>query len=252
MARVTSVECPRCGAPLPLANGATALICLYCNASVRVEHAASDDPRPPTLSIHAVKPDVVQRVKQLVLDGKRADAVALYAQEVKLDRNAAERTVDELLTPLTLAMVRRAPFSAFGFFNTLLTVAALAVSFVWSALRVADGAGYVVLAATTALLLAAFLWRIVIPKLISHGVRAWGTEGRAAILNRAILKPGIRKGFTAIRVVMRVEPVRGGASFVDDESLLVRDESLAKLVPGCVIRVRFDDGKDRRVFPISL
>lgn len=251
MLRAESIQCPRCGAPLPLPSGATAVICAYCNASIRVElPVAGAAGARPTLTMQAIAPDVVEQVKQLVLAGKRPDAIALYAEHAKLERPAAEKAIDGLLTPLLLSMTRRAPINAFGFFLVAVILGACVAGLWWSVPRVPVNVGYLLLALLCALVAGWHVWWFV-PKAISTGVGMWGSEGRAAILKRVVLKPGFRTGGTLVAVVMRVEPVGGGAPFVDEETMLVRDESLSKLEPGSVIRVRFDGGRDRRVFPIS-
>lgn len=251
MIRVTSIQCPRCGAPLPLASGATAILCAYCNASIRVDDVATGDPRgQPTLTMHAVATDVIERVKQLVLDGKRSEAIALYAAEVKLDRAAAEKAVDGMLLPLLFSMTRRAPLSTFGVFLASAMVAAGVAGLVGGILLAVDNTAFILLAVLGAVVVVSALW-LFVPKAISTGVQLWGREGRATVLNRAILKPGFRKGGTLVVVVMQVEPAGGGASFVDEETMLVRDESLEKLAPGSIISVRFDGGRDRRVFATS-
>lgn len=251
MVRVVSVQCPGCGAPLPLASAATAVICAYCNASIRVEQPAAGDPkRQPTLTMHAVSTDVVGQVKQLVLDGKRSAAVALYAEHTKLDAPAAEKAIDGLLTPLIVSMTQRAPLHALGILIPLVITVACSAGLWWSVARVPVSLAYVVPALLCAVLVGFHVWWLP-PKLLSTVVALWGTEGRAAIVKRVILQPGFRKGGTLIAVVMRVEPAGGGQSFVDEETLLVLDESLPKLEPGSVIRVRFDGGRERRVFPTS-
>ena len=58
-----------------------------------------------------------------------------------------------------------------------------------------------------------------------------------------------QNGFLVV-AVFEVVPDDGSPAFVDQETLLVGEESLRKLSPGNVVRVRFD-GARKRVFPTT-
>ncbi len=79
----------------------------------------------------------------------------------------------------------------------------------------------------------------------------FGAEGRARFVKVAVLKVDYVKGGTLVLALVDVTPAAGGASFRDEEAWLVRSESMPKVAVGNIIRVRFDRGKDPRVFPIS-
>ena len=90
-----------------------------------------------------------------------------------------------------------------------------------------------------------------LPKLRSTWVAAFGALGRARVLRSAVLRPGFRRGGTVVLVAFEVTPHGGGASFIDEEVLLLLDTSVPKVDPGNIIAVRFDEPGRRRVFPVT-
>ena len=97
---IESLSCPSCGAPLTLPGGATAAICHYCNSALRARpssaSSSSGAAREPTVvtADRSIATAAIARIKQLLLLGKRADAVALYEDAAHCDRTTAEATVD--------------------------------------------------------------------------------------------------------------------------------------------------------------
>jgi len=90
------------------------------------------------------------------------------------------------------------------------------------------------------------------PKAISTIVRMFGSAGHARIDRLVVVRRDFRPGGALVLVGLDVKPLDPSQkAFHDEEALLVKTESLEKLVVGNVIRVRFDHGRDRRVFPFS-
>lgn len=76
---VSMSTCPNCGAPITGKQPARHAICLYCNVSLTLT-APAGATAPATFSAQAVASADVERVKQLVFDDKRDEAIGLYAQ----------------------------------------------------------------------------------------------------------------------------------------------------------------------------
>jgi uncharacterized Zn finger protein (UPF0148 family) len=249
---IVKATCPNCGAPLGLGDGQQRVLCRYCNQSLRVEAPAAGAPVTETrLAKDAVAREDVDRVIQLVLDGERDGAIQHYARVAGLPPAEAEKAVDQLLQPSMGRLTRQLPINWFGFLLTFVVVGACAGGAFWSARAALDGSpAFWVLSALLSLgAVRQIFWFV--PKAISTFVDAFGAEGQARVLKRAILRPQFVKGGSVVLLALEVHPAKGGAPFVDEETLLVRDESIGKLEPGNVIPVRYDEPARKRVFPVS-
>jgi hypothetical protein len=234
-----------------MAGGQAHAICAYCNRSLRVDApAGGGDAVASTLAPDDMPPEEVERVKQLVLDGKRDEAIDHYARLSRLLRADAARVVDQVALPAVQRLMRELPINAFGFVLTLVIAGGGVALAAWSASRALDASpGFWLLAALASYV--AFLQiRWFLPKLSSTFVDAFGATGRARVMNCKVLRPDIVQGGTLVLIAFSVEPSDGSASFVVEEALMLADASLPKLAAGNVVRVRFD-GHRRRVFPVT-
>jgi hypothetical protein len=73
---LTLARCPNCGAPVNAPPGASHVICVYCNESLLV--AQQPGTEQASLKVEGLPPLEVARVKDLLLDGKRDQAIAHY------------------------------------------------------------------------------------------------------------------------------------------------------------------------------
>jgi uncharacterized Zn finger protein (UPF0148 family) len=253
MLLVTSVSCPNCGAPLGLRDGQRHVLCGYCNSSLAVGAApagaaAASAPAPVQLTSDRIAKEDIERVKQLVLDGKRDEAIAHYQRIASVPRQEAEAAVDQLALSSVWKLSRRAPINAFGF-ALFLGMIGLGVGLAaWGASEVMESPGFALLV-LFGVLLAGWHFVRLIPKAISSAVAAFGAEGRGRVIKCAALRPMGDKGMMLL-VMFEVQPAGGDAPFVDEEVIAVRTESVAKLEPGNIVPVRFD-GARTRVFPVS-
>jgi hypothetical protein len=250
---IQKASCLGCGAPLGLSAGQRVVICAYCNASLQVAPvvAGTDGQAAAVVTNTGVAPEEVERVKQMVLAGQRDAAIAHYAQIAAVPLADATKAVDELVVFALYRLLRQAPINWFGFVLYGVIIGGAGVGAYFSVLGALAGTSW--LWALAALCVFVVLWqtRSFVPKVISTAVSAFGTDGRARVLKRTILKAGYHRGGTLLQVLFEVTPARGGASFIDEEALLVRDESVEKLVPGNIVPVRYDEPGRKRVFPTS-
>jgi hypothetical protein len=218
--RVEAVECPTCKAPLAAPSGGGMVLCVYCNACVRVAPlAAPTDDAGSTGARHAaraeVSPEAVERVKQLILDGRQAEAVRFFAEAAQLPVSEAAAAVDRIAVTLTLNLTRQAPLAPAAIGIAFLILAAHVVGIVLTA-RAGLGRhhGWLVLTAVLALLAFSVL-RALLPKLVSSWVLTRGPIARARIRRIAIVRRGFRPGGALVTAAIEVRP-DGEEPFVDE------------------------------------
>lgn len=246
---LSMATCPNCGAPIAVEPGRRNLICVYCNASLVVERRADGVAIERISAQKSVSPADVERVKQLIVDGKNDEAVALYAQVAGVPQDQAALAVEGLYLQAYWKLTRHMPINAYGFLLYAALILLGAAPAVWAATQVEDSLAYLALVALGGLFA---LWQLVgfARHLSSTFTSSFGALGRGRVLRRAVVREvKARNGFLIV-ALFEVAPDDGGPAFVDQETLLVGLDSLHKLSPGNVVRVRFD-GSRQRVFPTS-
>lgn len=121
---IEALKCPTCGGPVKVRDTDTLSICLYCNGALRftrpnvgqVEVAVD-----PTIST-----EVVEQIKDLVIHGKRSEAVALYQSTAKCDAAAAEAAIDAYVASSVTKTMFSSPLNAFGMFQYVVALALIA------------------------------------------------------------------------------------------------------------------------------
>ncbi len=93
-----SLNCPNCAAPLQVRELQTVALCVYCGSSIKLD-AAGVAPQP--IEQRELTPEVLSQVNQLLLDGRRAEAVTLYQQQAGVTGAEAREAIDNLATQLT-------------------------------------------------------------------------------------------------------------------------------------------------------
>ena len=247
------LSCPRCGAPLPPFGEHGVAICIYCNSSVRLKPGAAGAPQAEALSAEELPTGVMERVKELIAAGHRSEAVNLYQQHAGVDAAAADAAVEQLAKLTILRLTGQMPLNWLGVFMGAVPIALAAAGAAWAA-RLALEAGGLAWQWLLALGLAALaaLWLVgYLRRLRSNLVTAIGPHGRARILRLGVISDKFRSGGTLVTLEMEVRPQPGGPAFRDQETVLVRNESLPKLEPGQAIHVRYDPLAHDRVFPDS-
>ncbi len=247
---LSPITCPNCGAPHSLAADRRVVVCIYCNTSLLVGTTTSTANNSAPVTAQPVSKEDIERVKQLLIDGRRKEAVSLYASLASVTPAEAEEALGAVVVSSYFALTRAVPLNAIGFVAYGVFIAAGLGLAGWSALRgssespawfVATAAG-VVFAVTRAVNCARHLR--------STLVHSFGALGRGRVMRRAVLRETKAPPSCLVAVMFEVTPDDGSAPFVDQENLLVKTESLQKLSPGNVVRVRFDAAR-AHVFPVS-
>ena len=244
---LSMASCPSCGAPHEVAPERRSVICLFCNTSLRVDHLAGPT-AAPRLTAQAVSKEEIERIKQLLIDGKRTEAVAHYAHVASVSVPEAELAVDNLFLSAFGEVSRHLPLNVFGFLLYGVLVSAGLGLASWAAFQAQESPAYYALVALG--LVFAFMWLLrFLGHLGSTLVSAFGATGRARVIRSSTVPEWKERDQYFLVVLFEVTPDDGRPSFVDQETVFVGDVSRRKLTPGAVVRVRFDSAC-QHVFPI--
>jgi hypothetical protein len=253
-ALISLVACPNCTAPLSVDGTRRSVICVYCNTSSLVQRQSSSGLSTHgtngevSLSVQEVSKEDIERIKQLLIDGKGAEATSHYQRVSGLSEPEAKQAVDAVLITELWKLLQHVPLSVVGIGLYVVTIGLGAVVAVWATVHaVTSSPGYAVLAFVAAALSVLSLARF-LRHLRSTITASFGRTGRGKVLNAAVLRHQGRGSLTM--VVFEVAPDDGTLPFVDQEMLYLSEESAKKLVPGNGVRVRFRRAPDR-VFPTS-
>jgi hypothetical protein len=247
---LSMLTCPNCGAPHSIAPDRRVLVCIYCNTSLLVGAAPNrpDDPAP--VSAQPVSKEDVERVKQLLVDGRRAEAIALYAGLASVTPAEAEGALDAVVVSSYFTLARELPINPIGFAMYGVMIAAGLGLAAWAARRGLAGEAAWFVAAAAGALFAVTRGVSLARHLRSTLVYNFGAPGRGRVMRSALLREMKSPESYLVAVMFEVTPDDGSAPFVDQQTLLLAASSMQKLVAGNVVRVRFDAAR-ARVFPTS-
>jgi hypothetical protein len=248
--KAVGCNCPHCGAPLDVRTDETFVLCLYCRGTCRILLDPSHPEAPATAEKKEVPKETADEVIRLIVDGKREQAVVLYSRAAGVDRADAEIAVKRLVSSLVVKLSKYLPISWGAVPIHLAILGAMAAGGVWAGQKALQGPAALWLLAAVLFVLFFYgmlsLWWHTRSRITAD----WGAEGRAEVLRTSIIRREFRRGGSLIVVQWDVRPNDGSAPFRDDETMLVRNETVPKLEPGNVIPVRFDRTR-RFVFPVS-
>jgi hypothetical protein len=105
-----ALNCPNCGAPLRPSLHSPLALCLYCGSSVRLQ---ADESSSPVVDA-TLDENELARLKQLLLDGGREEAVRLYVQMSGADETAARMAVSGLGRQISLDIIRSQNLTPYG------------------------------------------------------------------------------------------------------------------------------------------
>jgi hypothetical protein len=235
---LSMATCPNCGAPHEVAANRQSVICLFCNTSLRVDRPAGPM-AVARLTAQTVAKDDIERIKQLLIDGKRNEAVAQYARVASVSVADAELAVDNLFLSAFGELSRHLPINALGFlmFGGLI-FAGLAVAG-FGAMRAMESPAYFVLVAMGGIFAITQFVRF-LGHLSSTLVAAFGATGHARVIRSSTVREWKERDEYFLVVLFEVTPDDGRPTFVDQETVFAGIASRQKLAPGNVVRVRFD------------
>jgi hypothetical protein len=237
----TSLNCPNCAAPLQVREGQTVALCLYCGSSIQL--AAGVLPQP--IEQRELTADVLQQINQLLLEGRRADAITLYTQHAGVSAAAAREAIDNLAQQLTRRTLLRQPINNLGLAllasYTLIGLVALIWGLTNNSWFVALlGAGWI-----------GWNWLVFIPATVIRWRYERGQPAPARVQQLVRLGEMTVRGqpVTAARLWLEVRPA-DQPPFQMERNVVLRRESAEKLTTGSTIEVRCQPDR-REAIPVT-
>jgi hypothetical protein len=117
---VTSLHCPNCGAPLPPKVQSGLAVCLYCNATVRIQPDEATSPETIATVEARLDAERMAEIKQMLLAGHRSEALQCYQQLTGAGDVDAEQAVGDLGRQLTVDIVRHQNLTPYGVLMVIL------------------------------------------------------------------------------------------------------------------------------------
>ena len=228
---LTTLNCPKCGAPIRAPEGHTRTVCLYCNSTVRIQ---PDDSPPAVVEFTLVGADL-QAIKQLLLEDRREDALQLYLETTGAGEAVAREVIQELERQVSVDVMRNQQLTRKDIWYVgLYCVIFLAAVIAGVARQIHP---------LLALALAAFIaWQLFV---LSPSIRLW-LRFRQAIGAQAIIlkaapvgKVKTRVGRVyAMKLLAEVHPP-AGTPYRVELLLPVREANLGQVQPGGKFYVKY-------------
>ncbi|MBI3243954.1 MAG: hypothetical protein HYZ49_16855 [Chloroflexi bacterium] len=252
--QLESLNCPNCNAPLTASAQQTLTICAYCNSNVRIARSgAAGSAASGQLTAQPASEETMAKVKQLLLDGRRAEAAHFYREQMNVTAPEAEEAVTGLYNVIVFDAIGTQPLSPVGWIfialSILIGIGGAVLGWRLGA-TVSPPLGGVV--ALVVVAFAAFnLWvfgRGIPPSLLL----AFGRPAEATVLKLSRIgerKLSKRAGpVQFVRLWLEVRPDQG-TTYRVEMTRAVSAESMAKLQAGVVIAVKCDRDDPARVMP---
>jgi len=237
--KIRSLTCPNCNGPLhPQANRALT-ICVYCNSTLRLEPDA--DPRQV---VEATTPsaEALQAIKQLLLNGRRAEALEQYQRLTGASATDAAGAVDDLAQQLRLNVFREQPVANLGFLIALAQIS-LPTALVWFVSQ------NIIATSLVALALLAFTAWYFAPGVRLRWLNDFGVTAPATVLKVSALGQLERRNarpLQLMRLWLEVRPP-GQAAFQLEKNVVANPATADRLREGLVIEVACDPARQHAV-----
>ncbi len=125
-----SLHCPNCAAPLQLTSGQSRTLCVYCGSAIYI---AADTGAPQVTS--ELSDETQAELRQLFLEGRRAEAIQLYKQRTGASDTEAQETLNNLSQSLTRKALFEQPISNAGFLQFVVVDLVCLAVLAWSAVN---------------------------------------------------------------------------------------------------------------------
>lgn len=234
-----SLACPSCSAPLQFENGQQRTLCLYCGSTIQAERATS-------AVTFTLPEDVHLQLKQLVIDGRQAEAIELYRQRANVTQTEAAQTLSRLVADLTRRTLVQQPLSNFGLALVFLIDSLGAVIMLWGLMNenywaVALGIGAIVI---ESMVFAAAIYAWIIHR---FGRAAPAVVRRFTRLGEIKVR-GQAQPLPVVRLWLEVQPANQTA-FQVESNIVAKPQTYAQLRPGLSIEVKHNGAG--RVIPTA-
>ncbi len=241
-----SLNCPNCAAPLQVRERQTVALCVYCGSSVKIE---VDGSKPHSIEQRELTADVLRQINQLLLDGKRAEAVAIYRQQAGVTNDEAAEAIDNLAKQMTRRTMGQQPISNAGILILVVFSAVGIGALVWG---ITNNSWLVALLGAGWALLQGFAF---FPAMRVRWFYETGEAAPAVVQKMIALGEIMVRGekVSAVRLWLEVHP-SGHTPFHLERNVIMRQHSLEQLAPGIVVEVKCkaDRGKAIPTAPIKV
>jgi hypothetical protein len=239
MAKLTSINCPKCAAPVHPRAGQSLVLCLYCGSALRLQPAAAETPSVE----REVPPEALNELKQLMLAGRREDALRLAQALTGGAPEDATSVIGNLSQQITLSTVRRQTLTPAGLLMVALSAALLALG----AAGLALGRLHPLLA--LALIAFAVFELSFFGPALAKTVRFLGARVAPATVLRNVpigQAPLGGRPVHIMRLLLEVRPA-GEPAFQAELMVPVREQSLHKAQAGASFEVRYQPDRPEEV-----
>ncbi len=241
--KIESLDCPNCGALLDVKRGEVFTVCLYCDSSIRL-HFDKDESNK-TVPQTELSAEVIGKVRQMILDGKKNEAVELYSGEAKISKEDAAKSVEQIYNSITAKIMLERPLSGTGVLLTILIPAIFVVSAY--EIFIANYDSPLLKIASWVFLIFTALSLLSISKTIITTFKYLpGKWSDAKILKFGRI--GVRKNLTIFRLLLEVTPA-GSEVFRVETNLPVRNENVKLIAEGNIIKVKYLQNDKKSVIP---
>jgi hypothetical protein len=227
-----ALNCPSCGAPLHPPSVDDLVVCVYCSSLIRVSISAGASLER---SLDASSLDVV---KQLVISGKRQEAIDRYRLLAGVDLEQATRMIDQMAVDFSMDTIFSQQLTNGGI---LLFVAGLLL-LLFGLFSLVLGWINPVLAAI--LLILAILDLLVYSRGALTTLRYWRAPVASAVTLQFVRIGAVNNGRMRVhvyRIVFEVRPT-DAAPFRAEAVIPVREENVSRVRQGEVIQVKYLPG----------
>jgi hypothetical protein len=239
---VLSLDCPQCGAPLPLQAAQTLAACVYSNATVHIGPAAAPGRmQAPPVAVRAVevRPEVIDEVKRMLLLGQHVLAAEYYSRQARVSTAVAEIAV----RGIEQNMAYLPPLTAVGV-AVLVGLEGVSSAALVGGVALMNNAQYLL---GIGLVLVGLLLTLGSTLVLMKGLPGFilaqrGKPATAQILKRWVIRTNQVKGVPVelTRLLLEVRPAeRGAAPYQAEANCFVTEPSKPKFTVGSLIQVKY-------------
>ena len=234
--QVESLDCPNCGAPLDVKPGQEITMCQYCDSSIRIHF--DKDKLEKAVPRTEVSTEIMNKIKELILSGKKDEAIELYSHEAKINKEDAANAVKVIYDRIETRILLDRPLSIVGAMFTLLLLFIFFIS--GYTVFIADTDSTIIDIISWILLIFTGISLLSVSRTIITTIKYLpGKWTNARILKFARI--GEKKNITIFRLLLEVMPGEG-KNFQAQTNLPVKNTSLGVIAEGNVLMVKYLPG----------
>lgn len=238
-----SLKCPNCAAPLHWGAGQRRTLCLYCGSTV---YFSEGEPAVQPQTTPELPSAALDQIKQLLVDGRRVEALHLYQEQTGLTEAEAVGVINSLTQSLTRRALLEQPITTLG----LLAVAVIdtlgLAALIWG-LQNGNWIAALVGVAVVLFETLAFFRAIRARLLQELGEAAPATVRKITRLGEMKVRAEPRP-IQVVRLWLDVRPP-GRPPFQAEKNVVTRQQTFDRLEPGLVIEVKWH--RSGGVFPVA-